>query len=146
MNKTKIILNGKEILLKDSAQQLTLEFFDLLFKDLKELILNDDGGEFKSKLKEFDISEDKTFGNDWHFIVNDRSRSLLGEVLRSYTQKQFGYFRYSLIGKEFRIDFEEVSDIVDYPEYAKEEIDTLFEIDAKGHALESIKELLRTDF
>jgi|SRR3989344_2961680 len=146
MNKTKIILNGKEILLKDSAQQLTLEFFDLLFKDLKELILNDDGGEFKSKLKEFDISEDKTFGNDWHFIVNDRSRSLLGEVLRSYTQKQCGYFRYSLIGKDFRIDFEEVSDIVDYPEYVKEEIDTLFEIDAKGHALESIKELLRTDF
>ena len=56
--KTKIILNKKEILLEDSSQQLILEFFDLLQKDLRKLIMNDDGGEkFKNKLKEFDVSE-----------------------------------------------------------------------------------------
>jgi len=146
MNKTKIILNGKEILLEDSAQQLTLEFFDLLSKDLKELVINDDGGdEFKSKLKEFDISDDKTFGNDWHFAINEKSKPLLSEVLRTCTQKQWGHFRYSLIGKDFRIDFEDVSDEVVEPEYAKEGIISLFEIKSSGSNLGLIESLFETN-
>ena len=143
---TKIILNKREILLEDSPQQLTLEFFDLLSRDLKELVINDEGGEeFKSQLKEFDISEDKTSGNDWHFVINEKSKPLLSEVLRTYTQKQWGHFRYSLVGKDFKIDFEDVSDEMVEPEYAEQGIKGLFEIEASGNNLDLIESLLETD-
>jgi hypothetical protein len=141
--KTKIILNKKEILLEDSSQQLILEFFDLLQKDLRKLIMNDDGGEkFKNKLKEFDVSEDKEFGGEWCFIINEKSRSLIDEVLRHYIEKQWGHFRYSLVGEDFKISFEEVGDELVFPEYAEDGIVGLFNIEAKGKNLELIESLL----
>jgi hypothetical protein len=139
---TKIILNEKEKILNEELPgQFTLELFDRLSEYSKELILNDDGGKFKAKLKKFDISEDKTFGHDWHFIVNDRSKSLLLEVLREYFKKQWGHFRYSLIGDNFKIDFEDVSDELVYSEYTKEKICSLFKIKAKGKSLILIEKI-----
>jgi hypothetical protein len=142
--KIKIILNEKEkILNEEISGQFTLELFDRLSEYAKELIINDDGGKFKSKLKKFDISKDKTFGHDWHFEVNDDSKSLLLDTLKEYARKQWGHFRYSLIGDDFKIDFEDVSDEMVYPEYTKEKICSLFKIEAKGKSLNLIKAIAR---
>ncbi len=146
MKNTQITLNNKTIFLsEDFRGELTLEFFDLFYRYSKELILNDDGGKFKAKLRKFDMSEDKKFGNDWHFIVNEKSRALLSEVLREYSQKTWGLFRWSLIGKDFRIDYQDVSDEMVFPEYKKKGIFNLFTIKAKGKSLGLIKELLNTN-
>ena len=74
--KIKITLNGVEKTLGEEPQgQFTLEFSDQLSKYARELVINDDGGKFKDKLKKFDISEDKIFGDEWHFEVNSHSLS-----------------------------------------------------------------------
>jgi len=142
---TKIILNRKVIFLNENSKgQLALKFFNLLYKIAKEIILNDDGGEeFKHKLKEFDISKDKTFGNDWHFTVNNKSKELFKKVLMKYSKKQWGFLKWSLIGDDFKVDYEEVGDEMVYPEYAKKGIYNLFKINAKGKSLEVIEMVLR---
>ncbi|MEA3329978.1 MAG: hypothetical protein U9Q06_04515 [Nanoarchaeota archaeon] len=143
---TKIILNGKEILLEDSPEQLTLEFFDLLFRDAKELVINDDGGEkFESRLEEFRINKGETFKGKWYFVVNEKSRSLLSEVLLHYSKVQWGFFTFSLIGDDFKINFQDVSDEMVEPEYAKQGILGVFEIEVKGKSLELIESLLETN-
>jgi uncharacterized protein YeeX (DUF496 family) len=142
--KIKIILNEKEKIIDEELPgHFTLELFNQLSGYAKELILNDNGGKFKAKLKKFDISKDKTFGHDWHFEINDNSKYLLLDTLKEYIKKQWGHFRYSLIGDDFKIDFEDVSDELVYPEYRKEKICSLFKIKAKGESLILIEKIFR---
>lgn len=139
---TKIIMNKENEILSDKlGYKISVDLIDLLSKDIDELILNDDGGNFKDRLKEFDISKDKEFGNDWHFTFNEKSEDLIKEVLKYYFDKQWGYLKWSLVGKNFKIDYTETGAEISYPEYNEEDIQDLFKITAEGENLDRIKKI-----
>tara|TARA_B100000315_G_C14434637_1_gene521804 strand:- start:480 stop:932 length:453 start_codon:yes stop_codon:yes gene_type:complete len=89
---------------------IPLDIFNHFIEKSKEFIINDDGevAETKEALKKFDISKDKEFGNDWHFIVNKDSRELIKKTIKAYDD--WGHMWWILKNNNFEIKFVECGD------------------------------------
>lgn len=133
---TKIEINGKIFYINEEENgSIAADLFNIVEFITKEFIINDDGGDFKRKLKQFDISPDKQFGNKWHFEINDSSRPLIEEVLEYYFLKQWGHLKFTLIGETFEINYEEQGDPI-FDENSQ--LTNYFKITAKGIVLRKI--------
>ena len=98
MNKiydVKVNINGKDLyILEPRNKSIEIELFEAFINIGKIFSINDDGSKYKNKLKDFDISEDKKFGNIWKFKVNKDSILVLKKVIRQYIN--WGHLRWKL--------------------------------------------------
>ena len=144
---TKIELNGQvKFLSEPKDKSIEEDFFNLLLNNSKKFILNDDGDEvgLKNELKEFDISSDKEFGNEWHFKINETSKSIIKKVFQANLTR--GHRKWTLQGEDFSLIYIEsgdMYDLMDGPSGSKT-IYNHFIIKAKEKILDSINSILKS--
>ncbi|MEA3414049.1 MAG: hypothetical protein U9Q99_00790 [Nanoarchaeota archaeon] len=143
---TKIELNEQVNFLSESKDKsIEEDFFNLLLNNSKNIIFNDDGGEvgLKNELKEFDISSDKKFGNEWNFKINKKSKSIIKKVFQANLTR--GHRKWTLQGEDFSLTYIESGDrydLMDGPSGSKT-IYNHFIIKAKEKILDSINFILK---
>jgi hypothetical protein len=142
---TKIELNEKIIFVVEPKDKfIEKELFRLLLNKSNIFILNDDGDEggLKKELKEFDISQDKKFGHEWHFTINKKSKPIIKKLFEVNLTR--GHRKWTLQGKDFSstyIEKGDVYDLIDGPSGPKT-IYNHYIIKVKGKILEEINSIL----
>lgn len=141
MTNTKITLNKHVIYYHEPKEaNIGKNILNELIDLSEEFILNDDGGKLKKKLSKFDISKDKKFGRFWTFKVNKESKDLIIKAFEQY--QTFGHLMWTLIGKDFVIEYEEAGDEIETKNNDEDGVYNKFRITAKGEPLKKIQRII----